>query len=385
LAIRAQVDWEKKMSVKKSGAKRIRVGIIGASPDRGWAVQAHIPALKALSDDFEITALSTSRRESADTASKVFGVPLAFDNHDELVNSDAVDVVAVTVKVPYHLQLATAALSAGKAVYCEWPLGNGLHEAETLAALAKKKGVLAVAGLQARSAPPVAYVRDLIEQGYVGEVLSTTLIGSGMGWGPTVEPHNAYLNDKKNGATMLSIALGHAADALCHCLGEVRELSATMTVRRKSFTIGETGESKPMTAADQVCVTGLLEGGAALSIHYRGGHSRGTNLLWEINGTDGDLQLTAAGGQAQIFEMTLRGGKGREASLEVLPVPERYRWSPPQGPGPSTNVAQSYARFARDYREGTHFCPTFDDAVTRHRMLSAIEMAAATGQREMLG
>src|SRR6266702_4053611 len=290
-------------TTSKNGDKRIRVGIIGANPDRGWAAQAHIPALKSLSDDFEITALSTSRRESADAASKLFGVPVAFDNHQDLVNSAIVDVVAITVKVPYHLELATAALDAGKAVYCEWPLGNGLKEAETLAALAKKKGVLAVAGLQARSAPSVAYVHDLIKQGYVGEVLSTTLIGSGMG-------------------------------------------------------------------------------GAALSIHYRGGVSRGTNLLWEINGTEGDLQLTAAGGQAQIFEMTVRGGKGAQSSLEVLVVPEQYRWSPPQGP--STNVAQAYARFASDYREGTHFCPTFDDAVTRHRMLDAIETAAATGQRQTL-
>src|SRR5213594_1939520 len=339
-------------TVSNNGDKRIRVGIIGANPDRGWAAQAHIPALKSLSDDFEITALSTSRQESADAASKLFGVPVAFDNHQELVSSRVVDVVAVTVKVPHHLELATAALEAGKAVYCEWPLGNGLKEAENLAALAKKKGVLAAAGLQARSAPSVAYVHDLIEQGYVGEVLSTTLIGSGMGWGPTVEPFNAYLNDKKNGATMLSIALGHAADALCHCLGEARELSATMTVRRKSFTIAETGESRPMTAEDQVCVTGLLEGGAAFSIHYRGGHSRGTNLLWEINGTEGDLQLSAAGGHAQIFEMTVHGGKGGQSMLEVLPVPERYQWSPPQGAGPS--IAQAYARFARDYREGTH-------------------------------
>jgi len=375
---------DKKTAMSKGGTKRIRVGIIGANPDRGWAAQAHIPALKSLSDDFEITALSTSRRESADVASKLFGVPVAFDNHQDLVNSAVVDVVAVTVKVPYHLELATAALNAGKVVYCEWPLGNGLKEAQTLAALAKKKGVLAVTGLQARSAPSVAYVHDLIKQGYVGEVLSTTLIGSGMGWGPTVEPYNAYLNDKKNGATMLSIALGHAADALCHCLGEVRELSATMTVRRKSFTIAQTSESKPMTVEDQVCVTGLLEGGAALSIHYRGGVSRGTNLLWEINGTEGDLQLTAAGGQAQIFEMTIRGGKGAQSSLEVLPVPEQYRWTPAQGPGPSTNVAQAYVRFARDYREGTHFCPTFDDAVTRHRMLNAIETAAATGRRQTL-
>src|SRR6058998_1699950 len=154
--------------MSKGGAKRIRVGIIGASPDRGLAAQAHIPALRSLSDDFEITALSTSRRESADAASKLFGVPVAFDNHQELVNSPTVDVVAVTVKVPYHLELATAALEAGKAVYCEWPLGNGLNETKSLAALAKKQGVLAVAGLQARSAPAVAYVRDLIEQGFVG-------------------------------------------------------------------------------------------------------------------------------------------------------------------------------------------------------------------------
>jgi predicted dehydrogenase len=370
--------------MSKGAAKRIRVGIIGANPDRGWAAQAHIPALRSLSDDFEITALSTTRRKSADAAGKLFGVPLAFDDHERLVNSPDVDVVAVTVKVPYHLELATAALEAGKAIYCEWPLGNGLKEAEILAALAKKQGVLAVAGLQARSAPSVAYVRDLIEHGYVGEVLSTTLIGSGMGWGPTVESFNAYLNDKKNGATLLSIAVGHTADALCYCLGEVRELSATMTVRRTSFTIAETGESKPMAADDQVCVSGLLEGGAALSIHYRGGRSRGTNLLWEINGTEGDLQLTAAGGQAQIFEMDVRGGRGAQSSLEILPVPEQYRWAP-QVPGPSTNVAQAYAHFARDYREGTHLCPTFEDAVTRHRMLNAIETAASTGQRQTLG
>jgi predicted dehydrogenase len=360
--------------------RRIRVGIIGANPDRGWAAQAHIPALKSLPDDFAITALSTSRRESADAAGKRFGVPLAFDNHRDLVNSAEVDVVAITVKVPHHFELAAAALEAGKAVYCEWPLGNGLKEAENLAALAKKKSVLAVAGLQARSAPPVAYARDLIRQGYVGEVLSTTLIGSGMGWGPTVEPYNVYMNERKNGATMLAIAVGHAADALCYCLGEVRELSATMAIRRTSFTIAKTGESKPMTGEDQVCVTGLLEGGAAFSIHYRGGVSRGTNLLWEINGTQGDLQLTAAGGQAQIFELTLRGGKGAQSSLEVLPVPQQYRWSPLQGP--ALNVAQAYARFARDYREGTHLCATFDDAVTRHRMLDAIETAAATGQRQ---
>src|SRR3989475_1071624 len=133
--------------------KRIRVGIIGANPDRGWAAEAHIPALQSLPDDFEITALSTSRRESADAASRRFGVPLAFDNTQDLVNSADVDVVAITVKVPHHLELATAALTAGKAGYFEWPPGNRLQEAGELAALAEQQSVLACAGVSAPARP----------------------------------------------------------------------------------------------------------------------------------------------------------------------------------------------------------------------------------------
>ena len=90
-----------------------------------------------------------------------------------------------------------------------------------------------------------------------------------------------------------------------------------------------------------------------------------------------------AGTTAQIFELKVRGGAGTQPALEPLPVPEQYRWSQ-QELGPANNVAEAYARFARDYREGTHFCPTFDDAVTRHRMLDAIETAATTGQRQTL-
>lgn len=360
---------------------KIRVGIIGANPERGWAARAHIPALKSLSD-FEITAISTSRRESADAARKLFGVALAFDNHRDLVTNPDVDVVAITVKVPYHFELAAAALNAGKAVYCEWPLGRTLEEAESLAALAQEKGLVAVVGLQARFAPPIAYVRDLVREGFVGEVLSSTLIGSGMTWGSQVGQADAYTADIENGATMLSIPFGHTVDALCHCLGEFGELSATLAQRRHTSTIAETGATIPMTSHDQICVNGVLEGGAVVSVHYRGGASRGTNLLWEINGTTGDLQLKSYGGHAQIFELSLRGGRNGDKALSDMPVPDKYRWAPSfPAPGYATNVAQAYVRFAQDYREGSHHCPTFDDAVRRHRMLSAVEASAKTGQR----
>jgi hypothetical protein len=81
--------------------------------------------------------------------------------------------------------------------------------------------------------------------------------------------------------------------------------------------------------------------------------------------------------------MSVRGGKGSQTSLEGQPVPNKYWWSPPQGP--STKLAQAHARLAHDYRVGTRLCSTFDDAATRHRMLDAIETASGTGRRQTLG
>src|SRR5438093_9733871 len=93
------------------------VGIIGVSPVRGWAATAHIPALRAL-PNYEIRGLSANSAESARAAGEAFGVNAAFSDHEQLVAQPDIDVVAVTVKVPHHRELVSAALAAGKAVYC---------------------------------------------------------------------------------------------------------------------------------------------------------------------------------------------------------------------------------------------------------------------------
>lgn len=363
-------------------ADKIGVGIIGVAPGRSWAAVAHIPALNVL-PDFEVRALSTTRRESADAAAAEFGIPHAYDNHRDLVNDPGVDVVAVTVKVPHHLELVKAAVEAGKHVYCEWPLGNGLAEAEEMAALTRARGVVAAIGLQARSAPVMHYVRDLIAEGYVGEVLSTTLTGSGLNWGAFVDQPNAYTFDKKNGATLLSIPFGHTVDAVCMCLGEFVDVRALMANRRKSALLVPDMTPLDFTTEDQVIVAGTLEGGAVASIHYRGGSSRATNMRWEINGTEGDLLLTGDGGHAQMFPLQLAGGRGDDKTVAPMEVPAKYLWSP-EAPLFAQNVAQTYALMARDIREGTSTCPNFDVAVRRHRLLQAVEEAAASGTHRSL-
>src|SRR6266516_6089133 len=152
------------------------VGIIGVSPVRGWAATAHFPALRAL-PTYEIRALSGHTAESARAAGEVFGVRAVFSDPKQVVSQPDIDVVAGTVKVPHHRELVSAALAASKAVYCEWPLGRDLDDARAMAALAADKGVRTVVGLQARQAPAIAFVQQLLSDGYVGEVLSTTMVG----------------------------------------------------------------------------------------------------------------------------------------------------------------------------------------------------------------
>src|SRR5438270_7071157 len=90
------------------------VGIVGVSAVRGWANTAHIPALRAL-PNYEIRALSAHSAESARAAGEAFGVSAVFSDHERLVTQPDVDVVAVTVKVPHHRELFSAAIADGNA------------------------------------------------------------------------------------------------------------------------------------------------------------------------------------------------------------------------------------------------------------------------------
>src|SRR5438270_5232435 len=294
---------------------RLGVGIIGVSPVRGWATEAHIPALRAL-PNYEIAALSAHSAESARAAGDMYGVSAVFSDHEQLVTRPDVDVVAVTVKVPHHRELVSAALAAGKAVYCEWPLGRDLDDAQAMAKLASERNVRTVVGLQVRQAPAIQLVQELLDDGYVGDVLSTTIVGLSLA-GDTVINANAYMLDNDNGANVLTVAVGHSIDTLNHVLGEFAELSALSDLRRPRITIEETGEQMVKTAADQIAVIGTLTSGAPAGVHVREAVAGGTGFLWEINGTDGTLRITADAPLPGIFPVTVAGAHGPNDPAEL--------------------------------------------------------------------
>src|ERR1700758_3280176 len=152
-------------------ADKIRLGLIGASVKGTWSARAHLPAVQA-SSDVELTAVCTTKTDSAEAARRAWGARLAFDDYRKMVASPEIDAVAVVVRVPSHYAPAKAALEAGKHVFCEWPLGRTTAEATELAALAKTRGLVTAVGLQARVNPALIHLKELLEAGFVGEVMA---------------------------------------------------------------------------------------------------------------------------------------------------------------------------------------------------------------------
>jgi predicted dehydrogenase len=362
-------------------ASKIRVGMVGLTPNRGFSSIAHMPALQAL-PDFEVIAICTTRQESADAAAKHYGVPLAFADPVKLAQHPDVDLVTVCVKVPDHYTPVMAAIDAGKHVYSEWPLGRNTAEARRMRDRADCKGVRHAIGLQGQVSPSINYVKDLIDEGYVGKPLSGTLFVNAANWGAALD--RAYQADFANGANLMTITGGHNLDALCHCLGEFRELFAFAVSQRDEIPSQDTGGLVTKDVPDQLVVSGIVGDGTVVSAQVRGGMARGNEFLFEIHGSDGDLSLAATmRASTQRQELTVRGARGKDKDMQEMQVPGKYRWVPDAVPtGSPYNVAQLYQKFGKAIRDGGAFHPSFDDAITRHRMLDMITAAARSGQKQ---
>jgi predicted dehydrogenase len=359
----------------------IRVGIIGASPDRGWAVRAHVRALQAL-EDFRITAVGTSRAESAERAAWLFGATHAFTDPRRLAEDPEVDLVAITVKVPAHAELIRLALAAGKHVYCEWPLALNTAEAESLTELADDAGVRHVVGLQTRYSPAIVRARRLLAEGFAGRVVSATVYSARhMGAGTQVPDWAAYTLDQSNGAGLLEIVGGHTLDAVEYVIGGFTDLSARLAIRHQHAVIAETGAAIDVTTPNHLLLDAATAEGVVVSAHIHDSKVTNGRTRIEISGTAGDLAIVSGAngpGGVSLTELRLLGSRGEGS------------WQPLQGEDPLTemtfgtevgNVARLYAALARDIRTGAATVPTFDDGTHMHRLLDAIRSSADTGTR----
>ena len=246
-----------------------------------------------------------------------------------------------------------AGLRAHKAVFCEWPLGATLAEAQEMATFAKAHGLKTIVGLQARSDPTLMYARDLIHQGYIGKVLTANLRvisqqvlerGAGRIW----------QGDRTNGANTLTIAGGHALDGLCYVLGEFEALAARLATRITAWKNTETGQTCPSTRRHHQRRRRAAVAAPRCRCTLQRSPSTPAGHAWIFYGRDGTMVIVAPG-SFNIGPNVLYAAQGN-APLAEMPAPAPYTLVP-EGPppGPPRNVAQAYRRAAQAFAAGTGF------------------------------
>jgi predicted dehydrogenase len=243
----------------------LRVGIIGANPNRSWAKDSHIPALRSL-EDVQLAAVATTSRASADAAAEAFGVGAAYDDPLALISASDIDLVSVCVRVPYHRDLVLAALAAEKHIYCEWPLGRDRAEAAEMAATARSRAVHVAIGLQAHMNPAARRAAELIAAGAIGRPLTARIYSSTAGFAPRLPAAQTYLNRTESGANVITILGGHTLDLAILVLGGIDSLNALTTLQHPTVTLTDTGEQIQRTAPDHLLVQARMIRGCALSV-----------------------------------------------------------------------------------------------------------------------
>ena len=155
--------------------KEIRVGIVGANAKASWAKVSHVPAINGL-PGLKLAAVATRNEQSAREAAEAFGADRWFSDPFAMIRDDRIDVITIAVKVPAHRELVLAALDAGKAVYCEAPLGRTVAETEEMASAV---GSLHTAiGLQGRFNPAVRRAAELVSSGRIGRPLNARIVST---------------------------------------------------------------------------------------------------------------------------------------------------------------------------------------------------------------
>ncbi len=343
--------------------RTLGVGIIGASATRGWAKDSHIPAINGV-DGLKLAAVAAGDEKKAQEAKEAFAAGAGYASGFDLIKDPAVDIVTVAVKVPDHRELVLAAIAAGKHVYCEWPLGKNISEAEEMSGAATAAGVRTAIGLQMRSSGAVLNARKALQEKRIGRTLSARIVSNTAAFGPDVEPAMQFGEDPANGVTLISIQGAHTFDLAMTVLGEVKSMSAMTSTQYPQVRIGDDPTLKPRSTSDHVLLMAKFISGVPVSIEVAGGRPKDAPTIFEVTGTERTLAIKG-GAMRGVQSGRLNWFLDNEAqSVDESTVASL--------PDAAANVAGIYALLRDDILNGTATAPGFEHAVNLARFVDAV-------------
>lgn len=271
----------------------LRVGIISAA----WGARAHLPAWRSL-EGVEVTAICTSRPETAAKAATDFGISRAFHDFRAMAADPDIDIVDCGTRPPLRHAMVMAALGAGKHVYNGIPFAKDLADAQEMATAWRSAGTIAVVDAFMQAVPAIAQMKAMIDAGAIGD-----LFGADIAFevplftaAQTNVPGYLWFADAANGASAVRNLGSHMLNLLVHSFGPVTSVAADLSLALEAWPDGDTQ------------IHPAVPDRASLLLRHSSGLPTRVEANWAKIGGDG-------------FRFSAWGSKGRlEARAPVFPM-----------------------------------------------------------------
>ena len=266
----------------------IRVGTIGAS----FAKAAYLPALSTI-EDVELVAIASARMSSAQSAADQFNIPNVYDDWERMLSEHEFDLVCIATPVKYHAPMVLAALKAGAHVLCEKPMAMNSDESKQMLELAEEKSLIHIMGHELRFNPNRQKIKQLIEDGYIGDVRHVNIVNISASMGdPASRVENDWWSLESEGGGRLGANGSHQIDLLRFWLGDIASISGQVRTLVPNRIGKDTGNPWIATADDECNFTAEMKNGAVVSVFMSGAARHTIGNHTQIFGSEGTILLS---------------------------------------------------------------------------------------------
>ena len=361
-----------------------RIGIVGL----GFMGRVHYDTYTKLPEAQVVAVCDADPRRAAGDLSDTWGNvdkgatrQLPMDrikgtcDHAELFANPDVDVIDICLPTPAHVEIATAALATGKHVLCEKPLARNLAETRDMARLAERAQVVAMVNHQYRYLPIRRRVKELIDEGYIGEPQSVSMIVFNSNLTDPEGTRFTWLMEADKAGGMLRAFGSHYIDTLRWWLGEIDAVAGTTGTMVKRRRLPDSTNTASVDADDNFAFLLQFKGGAIGSVHYSSTAPIDAGESVTISGSEGMLIVE---GDTEIF-----GARKRDMHLRELAIPDRLN---PKLPEFSHYLTRPTILLMRDWiqaiREGdfTKNAPSFHDGAKVQEIIDGVTRSRVQGR-----
>lgn len=372
----------------------IGVGIVGY----GFIGKVHAWAHRSLPFFYDplpartrLVGVCTATRESGEKAVAQAGFEFATTDVEELLGRDDIGIIHCCTPNDAHFDLLKRALTAGKHIYCDKPLTRTVAEAEEVAVLARQTpGVIHRMTFNYRYAPATLRAKELIEEGFLGDVYQFRAAYLHAGYVDPKRPRTWRTQMARSGGGAIMDLGVHIFDLMRHLLGEFEAVHAQLETYIPTRPDAKTGQAAPVDV-DDVAVAQVRTVSGAVGVIEASRLATGVQdeLRFEIHGSRGAISFNLMEPNwltvydATVPEAPLGGNRGAQRIECVARYPKPYALGATKNAlgWPQLHVHSLFDFIEAVARgEGSGGGPSFEDGLAAQRFVDACQRSAASRQ-----